>query len=38
VASAQRTLGMSEKDGLEGRLREAVAKAEDRLKPSISRG
>src|SRR5262249_37770147 len=33
VASAQRTLGMSEKDGLEGRLREAVVKAEDRLKP-----
>src|SRR5262245_36293929 len=31
VASAQRTLGMTEKDGLEGKLREAVLKAEGRL-------
>jgi methyl-accepting chemotaxis protein len=31
VVSAQRTLGMTEKDGLEGKLREAVLKADNRL-------
>jgi methyl-accepting chemotaxis protein len=31
VVSAQRTLGMTEKDGLEGKLREAVLKADSRL-------